>query len=117
MLSTSKYSSLCACDYTISTIAPNLFKSSKNVGYDFATHAAFFIVVFPSAPSAATASAMAILWSLQESTSAPVSGAPVISILSTVNNKINVLKCMAYGFKDLEYFKLKIVQSCGWRSS
>ena len=33
------------------------------------------------------------------------------------NNKINVIKRRAYGFKDLEYFKLKIMQSCGWRSS
>lgn len=34
-----------------------------------------------------------------------------------VNNKINVIKRMAYGFRDIEYFKLKILQSCGWRSS
>jgi transposase len=34
-----------------------------------------------------------------------------------VNNKINVIKRMAYGFHDIEYFKLKILQSCGWRSS
>lgn len=33
-----------------------------------------------------------------------------------VNNKINVIKRMAYGFRDLEYFKLKILQKCGWRS-
>lgn len=33
------------------------------------------------------------------------------------NNKINVIKRRAYGFHDLEYFKLKILQSCGWRSS
>lgn len=31
------------------------------------------------------------------------------------NNKINVIKRRAYGFHDLEYFKLKILQSCGWR--
>lgn len=29
------------------------------------------------------------------------------------NNKINVIKRKAYGFRDLEYFKLKILQSCG----
>ena len=29
------------------------------------------------------------------------------------NNKINVIKRRAYGFSDLEYFKLKIFQSCG----
>lgn len=29
------------------------------------------------------------------------------------NNKINVIKRRAYGFRDLEYFKLKILQSCG----
>ena len=34
-----------------------------------------------------------------------------------VNNKINVIKRMAYGFRDIEYFKLKILQKCGWRSS
>jgi transposase len=33
------------------------------------------------------------------------------------NNKINVIKRKAYGFRDLEYFKLKILQSCGWKSS
>jgi transposase len=33
------------------------------------------------------------------------------------NNKINVIKRRAYGYRDLEYFKLKILQSCGWRSS
>ncbi len=29
------------------------------------------------------------------------------------NNKINVIKRKAYGFRDLEYFKLKILQTCG----
>ncbi len=33
------------------------------------------------------------------------------------NNKINVIKRKAYGFRDMEYFMLKIYQSCGWRSS
>ncbi|MFH1394157.1 MAG: transposase [Candidatus Micrarchaeota archaeon] len=33
------------------------------------------------------------------------------------NNKINVIKRRAYGFRDLEYFMLKILQSCGLRSS
>jgi transposase len=33
------------------------------------------------------------------------------------NNKINIIKRRAYGFKDLEYFMLKIYQSCGWKSS
>lgn len=33
------------------------------------------------------------------------------------NNKIGVIKRRAYGFHDLEYFKLKILQSCGARSS
>ena len=28
------------------------------------------------------------------------------------NNKINVLKRRAYGYRDLEYFKLKIIQTC-----
>jgi len=32
------------------------------------------------------------------------------------NNKINVIKRRAYGFHDIEYFMLKILQSCGWRS-
>lgn len=30
-----------------------------------------------------------------------------------INTKINVIKRMAYGFRDMEYFKLKILQSCG----
>jgi len=29
------------------------------------------------------------------------------------NNKINVIKRSAYGFHDIEYFKLKILQQCG----
>jgi transposase len=29
------------------------------------------------------------------------------------NNKINVIKRAAYGFQDIEYFKLKILQQCG----
>lgn len=29
------------------------------------------------------------------------------------NTKITVIKRRAYGFRDLEYFKLKILQSCG----
>lgn len=33
------------------------------------------------------------------------------------NNKINIIKRRAYGYKDLEYFKLKILQSCGTASS
>lgn len=33
------------------------------------------------------------------------------------NTKINVIKRKAYGFRDLEYFLLKIFQSCGWKSS
>jgi transposase len=33
------------------------------------------------------------------------------------NTKINVIKRRAYGFHDLEYFMLKILQSCGCRSS
>lgn len=32
------------------------------------------------------------------------------------NNKINIIKRRAYGFHDLEYFKLKILQSCGRQS-
>jgi transposase len=30
-----------------------------------------------------------------------------------INTKINVIKRMAFGFRDIEYFKLKILQSCG----
>jgi transposase len=30
-----------------------------------------------------------------------------------INNKINVIKRKAYGYRDLEYFKLKILQTCG----
>jgi transposase len=32
------------------------------------------------------------------------------------NNKINIIKRRAYGFRDLEYFQLKILYSCGWKS-
>ncbi len=32
------------------------------------------------------------------------------------NTKINIIKRRAYGFHDLEYFKLKILQACGWLS-
>ncbi len=32
-----------------------------------------------------------------------------------INSKINVIKRKAYGYRDLEYFMLKILQSCGWR--
>ncbi|MFT5387548.1 MAG: transposase, partial [Candidatus Omnitrophota bacterium] len=30
------------------------------------------------------------------------------------NNKIKRLKRMAYGYRDIEYFKLKIHQHCGY---
>ena len=30
-----------------------------------------------------------------------------------INRKINVLKSMAYGYKCMDYFKLKILQRCG----
>jgi transposase len=30
-----------------------------------------------------------------------------------INNKINVIKRRAYGFRDIAYFKLKIIQLCG----
>jgi transposase len=33
-----------------------------------------------------------------------------------INNKINVIKRKAFGYRDLEYFMLKILQSCGWRT-
>lgn len=33
------------------------------------------------------------------------------------NNKINVIKRRAYGFRDIEYFIYKIYQSCGWKTS
>ena len=29
------------------------------------------------------------------------------------NNKINIVKRKAYGYRDLEYFILKIFQACG----
>ncbi|MFH1408465.1 MAG: transposase, partial [Nanoarchaeota archaeon] len=29
------------------------------------------------------------------------------------NNKINIIKRRAYGFRDLDYFKYKILQNCG----
>ncbi|MFH1777552.1 MAG: transposase, partial [Candidatus Omnitrophota bacterium] len=30
-----------------------------------------------------------------------------------INNKIKRLKRMAYGYKDIDYFRLKIHQHCG----
>ena len=31
-----------------------------------------------------------------------------------INRKINVIKAMAYGYKNIHYFKLKILQRCGF---
>jgi transposase len=31
-----------------------------------------------------------------------------------INRKINVIKAMAYGYKNIQYFKLKILQRCGY---
>jgi transposase len=36
------------------------------------------------------------------------------SIAEGINNKIKVLKRMAYGYRDHEYFKLKILRRCGY---
>jgi len=36
------------------------------------------------------------------------------SIAEGLNNKIKVLKRMAYGYRDPEYFKLKILRRCGY---
>ncbi|MFQ5788790.1 MAG: ISL3 family transposase [Thermodesulfobacteriota bacterium] len=36
------------------------------------------------------------------------------SIAEGINNKIKVLKRMAYGYHDQEYFKLKILRKCGY---
>jgi len=35
------------------------------------------------------------------------------AISERFNNKIKRLKRMAYGYKDIEYFRLKIHQHCG----
>ena len=35
------------------------------------------------------------------------------AISEGINNKIKRLKRMAYGYRDIEYFKLKIHQHCG----
>jgi transposase len=35
------------------------------------------------------------------------------AISEGINNKIKRLKRMAYGYKDIEYFRLKIHQHCG----
>jgi transposase len=37
----------------------------------------------------------------------------VLLYLKGINNKIKRLKRMAYGYKDIDYFKLKIHQHCG----
>ncbi len=36
-----------------------------------------------------------------------------LPISEGINNKIKKLKRMAYGYKNIEYFKLKIHQHCG----
>ena len=36
------------------------------------------------------------------------------SIAEGINNKIKVLKRIAYGYRDKEYFKLKILRKCGY---
>lgn len=36
------------------------------------------------------------------------------SVAEGINNKIKVLKRMAYGYRDPEYFKLKILRKCGY---
>ena len=36
------------------------------------------------------------------------------SIAEGINNKIKVLKRMAYGYRDKEYFMLKIPRKCGY---
>ena len=36
------------------------------------------------------------------------------SIAEGLNNKIKVLKRMAYGYRSEEYFKLKILRRCGY---
>jgi len=36
------------------------------------------------------------------------------SVAEGINNKIKVLKRMAYGYRDQEYFKLKIIRKCGY---
>ena len=33
------------------------------------------------------------------------------------NNKIGAIKRRAYGFRDLDYLMLKILQSCGWKTT
>ncbi|MBU0899475.1 transposase, partial [bacterium] len=35
------------------------------------------------------------------------------AISEGINNKIKQLKCIAYGYKDADYFRLKIHQPCG----
>ena len=36
------------------------------------------------------------------------------AVAEGLNNKIKVLKRMAYGYRDKEYFKLKIYRRCGY---
>jgi transposase len=36
------------------------------------------------------------------------------AISEGINTKIGVIKAMAYGYKNIEYFKLKIMQRCGY---
>ena len=39
------------------------------------------------------------------------------SVIEGVNNKIKVIKRTAYGFRNLDYFRLKILQRCGYLNS
>ncbi|MFQ5707817.1 MAG: transposase [bacterium] len=36
------------------------------------------------------------------------------SVAEGINNKIKVLKRMAFGYRDKKYFKLKILRKCGY---
>ena len=59
------------------------------------------------------------LWAQNEGTVIDCAGYAIIGsgsnlgINITGTNKITVIKRRAYGFRDIEYFKLKILQLCG----
>jgi transposase len=39
------------------------------------------------------------------------------SLSEGINNVIKMLKRMAFGYKNMEYFRLKIMQKCGYLNS
>ena len=63
-----------------SALPPNAVKSSKNRGYDFATHSAPMTVVVPSAIVASMAADIAMRWSPKLSMGRCATGLPPVTV-------------------------------------